>query len=282
MIPENTPVIGLHVDIKLAENDILDIAGYRQWWPEAAAAEFVCAADGNFYCAVEIEKMSKSLHNVVNPDDIIAQYGADVFRMYEMFLGPLEQSKPWNTNGVTGVAGFLRKFWALFVSETDQWLLTDEKATTEELRLLHQTIKKVSEAIERLAFNTAIPQLMICTNELTRLGCHKQQILEPLIRTLAPFAPHVCEELWHRMGNDESVFKAGYPVSEEAYLAETEFEYPIQINGKLRTKLLLSLELSDKELESQVLTSAEVQKYLEGKTAKKVIIVPKKIVNVVI
>jgi leucyl-tRNA synthetase len=282
MIPENTPVIGLHVDIKLTENDILDIARYRQWWPEAADAEFICAADGNFYCAVEIEKMSKSLHNVVNPDDIIAQYGADVFRMYEMFLGPLEQSKPWNTNGVTGVAGFLRKFWALFVSEDEQWIVTDEKATTEELRLLHQTIKKVSEAIERLAFNTAIPQLMICTNELTRLGCHKKQILEPLIRTLAPFAPHVSEELWHRMGNNESIFKASYPVWQEAYLVETEFEYPVQINGKMRTKLLLSLELSEKELEIQVLTSAEVQKYLEGKTAKKVIIVPKKIVNVVI
>ncbi|MCS6906023.1 MAG: leucine--tRNA ligase [Bacteroidia bacterium] len=278
---EGKEVIPIHVDINLTYEDRLDIEAFKQWRPDYKDATFILE-NGEYICGVQIEKMSKSLHNVVNPDEICQKYGSDTFRLYEMFLGPLEQHKPWNTQGISGVANFLRKFYSLYLDDKDNLLITEEEPTFEEYKWLHQTIKKVSEDIERLSFNTAVPQFMIFTNEMHRLKCHKRAILEPILVVLAPFAPHLAEELWHRLDNSPSIFEASYPKWDPRYLEETHFEYPVSINGKLRAKLLLPLNLEKEEIEKAVITAPELQKYVQGQSIKKVIIVPQKIINLVI
>jgi leucyl-tRNA synthetase len=239
---------------------------------------------GNNFILVrpEVEKMSKSKYNVVNPDEIVERYGADTLRLYEMFLGPLEQFKPWNTNGIDGSFKFLRKLWRLFHDEQGRWIVTEEAPTAEELKVLHRTIRKVEEDIERYAFNTTVSTFMICVNELTTLKCHKNAILRDLIVLLSPYAPHVTEELWHLLGYQDSISYASYPNFRPEYLVEASFEYPISINGKVRTKITFSLDTTPADIEQSVLASEGVQKWLEGKQPKKVIVVPKKIVNVVI
>jgi leucyl-tRNA synthetase len=270
----------LHVDVSLVNNHLLDTTAFRNWREEFAAAEFVLE-DGKYICGTEVEKMSKSKWNVVNPDDIITQYGADCFRMYEMFLGPIEQSKPWNTNGITGVSNFLRKFWKLWFREGD-FAVSEDQPTAAEFRILHRTMKKTAEDVERFSFNTSVSSFMICVNELTELGCNKRAILEPLAITISPFAPHIAEELWHRMGNQGSIVNAKFPEILESHLTESEFEYPVSINGKTRFKLTLSLALSKEQVEEQVLGAGDMNKYLDGKSPKKIIVVPGRIVNVVI
>jgi leucyl-tRNA synthetase len=274
--------IPIHADVRLVEDDALDIIGFKEWMKDYSDAEFILNSEGKFICDVEVEKMSKSLHNVVNPDDVCAQYGVDAFRMYEMFLGPIEQSKPWSTKGITGVFNFLRKFYSFFIGENDELLVTDEAPTAEELKILHQTIKKTEEDIERLSFNTTVAQFMICLNELSRLKCRKRAVLEPLLIVLCPFAPHITEELWERLGNQSSILQASFPQWKEEYLVESTFEYPISINGKMRLKIAFPLDCEPTEVEKQVLASEAVQKYLGENKVKKVVVVPGKIVNVVI
>ncbi|HPO67023.1 MAG TPA: class I tRNA ligase family protein, partial [Paludibacteraceae bacterium] len=227
-----------------------------------------------------IEKMSKSMYNVVNPDDIIEKYGADTLRLYEMFLGPIEQSKPWDTKGIDGVYRFLKKLWNLFYKE-EQFLVNQEPATLEELKTLHKTIKKVTFDIENFSYNTAVSAFMICVNELTALNCHKKEILEPLVILLAPFAPHIAEELYHAMGNEGTIFNASFPPWNENYLIENKVKYPISFNGKVRFTLELSANMETKEIEKVALEHPQTIKLLAGKTPKKVIIVPGKIVNIV-
>jgi leucyl-tRNA synthetase len=271
----------LHVDVSLVQNDELDIESFMQWRPDFSDAEFILEGD-KYICGYEVEKMSKSKYNVVNPDDIIDKYGADTLRMYEMFLGPLEQFKPWNTHGIDGVFKFLRRFWTLFHSNQDKFMVTDENPTNEELKVLHRTIKKVADDIENYSFNTTVSEFMICTNELTKLNCNKRAVLKPLVIALAPYAPHITEELWHLLGHETSVNDAAFPDYNEDYLKENSFEYPISINGKVRAKMNFSLDMPKEDIEKQVMASDIVQKWTEGKPPKKVIIVPKRIVNVVV
>ncbi|GIV40407.1 MAG: leucine--tRNA ligase [Thermonema sp.] len=273
--------VPMHVDISLVHNDVLDTEAFRRWRPDLADAEFILE-DGKYICGYEVEKMSKSRYNVVNPDDIVAEYGADTLRLYEMFLGPLEHSKPWNTHGIDGVYRFLRKVWHLFFDEEGQLIVTDETPTKEELKVLHQTIKRVSEDIERLSLNTPVSSFMVLTNELQRLGCHKRAILEPFVVLLSPYAPHLAEELWHALGHNTSVVDAPYPAYNESYLVEDSFEYPVSINGKMRTKITLPLDMPKEEIEQVVLQNEIVQKWVDGKTPKKIIIVPKRIINIVV
>lgn len=270
----------LHVDVSLVNNQQLDTEAFKKWRDEFANAEFILE-DGKYICGTEVEKMSKSKWNVVNPDDIITQYGADCFRMYEMFLGPIEQSKPWNTNGITGVFNFLRKLWRLWFRDGAFTVSTD--APTEvELRILHKTIRKIGDDIEKFSFNTSVSSFMICVNELTDAGCNKRDILEPLCILISPFAPHIAEELWQRMGHTESVINAAFPVFREEYLTENEFEYPVSINGKTRFKIRLALSLSSEQVQDRVLSAEEIEKYLNGSKPKKIIVVPGRIVNVVV
>ncbi len=269
----------IHVDVNIVKNDILDLEAFKQWMPDFANAEFILE-DGKYICGWAIEKMSKSMYNVVNPDYIVENYGADTLRMYEMFLGPLEQSKPWDTNGIDGVHKFLKRLWRLFYDRDGKLLLTDEKATEKELRTLHKTIKKVTEDIEHFSFNTSVAAFMICLNELG--DCSKREILEPLVVLLAPFAPHICEELYHTLGHTTSVCEAAYPVCEEKYLTLTTFEYPVSINGKLRFKKEYDLNLDPASIQADVVAQPEAQKWIEGKSPKKVIVVKGKIINIVI
>jgi leucyl-tRNA synthetase len=273
--------IDLHVDVNIVENEILDIDAFRKWRPDLEDAEFILE-DGKYICGYEVEKMSKSKYNVVNPDNIVERYGADTLRLYEMFLGPLEQFKPWNTNGIEGTHKFLRKLWRLFHNEKGDFAVSDAEPTKEELKVLHTAIKRVTEDIERFSFNTPVSTFMICVNELTDLKCNKKSILEPLLVLLAPYAPHITEELWSLLGHTETINTASYPILEEKYLQEDSFSYPISINGKHRTNIEFALNMPKEEMEKAVLENEIVQKWLEGKPAKKVIVVPKKIVNVVI
>ncbi|MFO3728368.1 MULTISPECIES: leucine--tRNA ligase [Butyricimonas] len=270
----------LHVDVNIVKNDVLDVDAFRAWRPEFANAEFILE-NGKYICGWAIEKMSKSMFNVVNPDTIIEEYGADTLRLYEMFLGPLEFSKPWDTQGIDGVYKFLRKFWRLFQNGED-FSVSDEMPTKEELKVLHKTIKKVEYDIENFSFNTSIPAFMICTNELTALKCNKRAILEPLVITLAPFAPHMAEELWSLLGHTRSITKEAFPKWEEKYLVEDEFEYPVSFNGKVRFKLAMPTTATNAEIETAVKATPDFAKWMDGKEIKKMIIVPKKIVNVVI
>ncbi|GAL87473.1 leucyl-tRNA synthetase [Sporocytophaga myxococcoides] len=271
----------LHVDVNIVNNDVLDTEAFKAWRPDFAEAEFILE-DGKYICGSEVEKMSKSLYNVVNPDDIVAKYGADTLRLYEMFLGPLEQFKPWNTNGIEGVYKFLRKLWNLCHDENGKLNISDTEPTKEEYKALHKTIKKVEEDIERFSFNTSVSTFMICVNELSSLKCNKKKILSDLLIVLSPYAPHIAEELWSEFGNKESILKATYPAFRQEYLTEESFEYPISINGKMRVKLDLPLSLTNQQIEETVLSNDQVQKWLEGKAPKKVIVVPNKIVNLVI
>ena len=268
----------IHVDVNIVKNDVLDLNAFRNWLPEFNDAEFILEND-QYICGWEIEKMSKSMFNVVNPDYIVDQYGADTLRMYEMFLGPLEQAKPWDTNGIDGVHKFLRRFWRLFFDRNGQWAVTDEQPTDKELKSLHKTIKKIRADIENFSFNTSVAAFMICINEIGE--CHKRAILEPFAILLSPFAPHITEQLWSMLGHEDTIFNASYPECEEKYLVESSFEYPIMINGKLRCKQVYPLSATPAELQADVVTKEEVQRWLEGAAPKKIIVVPGKIINIV-
>ncbi len=272
----------LHVDVNIVTNDLLNLDKFRKFRPEFEQAEFILE-NGKYICGHEVEKMSKSKFNVVNPDDIVEQYGADTLRMYEMFLGPLEQSKPWNTNGIEGVHKFLRKFWKLFHNAQHEFAVSDENPSKAELKALHKIVKKAEEDIERFSFNTSVSSFMICVNELTELKCNKKAILQDLCVVLSPYAPHITEELWALLGNEPgSLSYAAYPVFNPAYLIESEFAYPVSVNGKMRLNLSLPLSLEAVGIEQAVLASPDVQRYLEGKPVKKVIVVKGRIVNIVL
>lgn len=274
-------VTPLHVDVNFVVNDILDIEKFKNWNPEYHNAEFILE-DGKYVCGWAVEKMSKSMFNVVNPDDIVEKNGADTLRLYEMFLGPLEASKPWDTNGIDGVYKFLKKFWRLFHDDEWNFLVSEAEASAEELKILHRTISKVEDDIKRFSFNTAVSAFMICVNDLSSLKCNKRAILDPLVRMLAPFAPHISEELWRLLGHEETVTLADFPIYNGKYLVENTFTYPVSFNGKVRFKLELSLDLGDEEIKKTVLEQEQSARYTEGKTPRKIIIVRGKIINVVI
>ena len=272
----------IHVDVSLLKDtsDELDIEKFKAWRKEFADAEFILEEDGKYITGREVEKMSKSKYNVVNPDDICEQYGADTLRLYEMFLGPLEQAKPWNTAGISGVYNFLRKLWRLYFNDNG-WQVTDEAPTPEMLKALHKTIKKVNEDIENFSFNTSVSQFMICVNELSSLKCHHRDVLAPLAVLVAPFAPHIAEELWKRLGNTESVAFAPYPVHEDKYLQEDSKEYPVSFNGKVRFKRAYATSMTPAEIEQAILADPQTAEQLQGNSPKKVIVVPNRIINIV-
>ncbi|MFP4064227.1 MAG: leucine--tRNA ligase [Bacteroidales bacterium] len=271
----------IHVDVNIVDNDVLDVEAFRKWNPEYKDAEFILE-DGKYICGWEVEKMSKSFHNVVNPDDLIEKYGADTLRLYEMFLGPIEQAKPWDTKGIEGVFRFIRKLWRLYHDQHNQLAVSGQTATEKEKKVLHKTIKKISEDVERFSFNTAVSAFMVCVNDLTDLKCNKREILEPLAVMVSSFAPHIGEELWHLLGNTESVAMADFPQWDEKLVKDDKVLYPVSFNGKTRFKMELPASSSREEVEKQVLEAEAAQKWLEGKTPKKVIVVPGKIVNIVI
>jgi leucyl-tRNA synthetase len=271
----------LHVDISFVKDDylMLDKIGEITLFDKAS---FKVDADGRFQCSNEVEKMSKSKYNVVNPDDMISTYGADCFRMFEMFLGPIEDAKPWNTQGISGVYNFLRKFWGLFYTEQGQFVVTDGEPSADALRILHTCIKKVTEDLERISMNTCVSHFMIATNDLRKINCNNRQILTDLVRLLAPFGPHLAEELWHVLGHEQTVCDAGWPVLEEKYLITSTVTYPIQINGKLRANIELATGTAAKQAEEAALALPQVQKWLEGKAPKKVIFLPERLINLVV
>ena len=271
----------MHVDVNIVHNDQLNLDKFKSWRPDLANAEFILE-DGKYFCGAEVEKMSKSKYNVVNPDDIIERYGADTLRLYEMFLGPLEQFKPWNTNGIDGVYKFLRKLWNLYHTAGGEWAVVDTEPTKEEYKALHKAIKKMEDDMANFSFNTSVSSFMICVNELSALKCSKRGILEPLAILVSPYSPHIAEELWALLGNQKSITQANFPAFEEQYLIENIHEYPVSINGKMRVKLTLPLSLTVSEIEAAALADPNVQKWLEGNTPKKIIIVPGKIVNLVV
>ncbi len=271
----------LHVDVNIVDGLDLDIEALKKWRTDFVNAEFILE-DGKYICGSEVEKMSKRYFNTVNPDDLCNKYGADTFRMYEMFLGPVEMSKPWDTKGIEGVHRFLKKLWRLFNDEIKGKIWTEEKATDAELKVLHKTIKQIEDATERFSFNTGVSGFMIAVNELTDLKCHKKEILEPLLVLLTPYAPHIAEELWSQLGNSGSVLNTSYPVFESRYVKESSKEYPVSINGKMRTTIDIALGIPESEVEKIVLANEIVQKWLEGKTPKKIIYKEGKMVNVVV
>jgi len=270
----------IHSDVCFVNgSDELDIEAFKNWREEYKNAEFILE-DGKYICGREVEKMSKSKYNVVNPDTICEEYGADSLRLFEMFLGPLEQSKPWQTSGITGVYSFLKKLWKLYIVN-DAFSVSDEEPTKEELKTLHKTIKKVEYDIENFSFNTSVSTFMIAVNELTALKCNKRAILEPLAILMEPYAPHIAEELWRNLGHTKSVSTVDFPMFEAKYLVESSKEYPISFNGKMRFTMELPLDLSKEEIETAVMAHEKTQAQLEGRTPKQVIVVPGKIVNIV-
>lgn len=271
----------IHVDVNLVQNDILDIEALRKWRDDFKDAEFILE-DGKYICGWEIAKMSKRWYNVVNPDDICERYGADTLRLFEMFLGPLEQSKPWNTQGIEGVHRFLKKLWRMFFDAEGKLILSNEKASATELKSLHKTIKKVQEDIENFSFNTSVSAYMICLNELSDQKCTKREILEAFLIILSPYAPHICEELWQLSGNKGSILNVKYPTFQASYLIENSFSYPVSVNGKHRTNIEFALDKNQSEIESEVLANEIIQKWLEGKQAKKIVFVKGKIINLVV
>jgi leucyl-tRNA synthetase len=271
----------LHVDVNLVTNDILDIEGFKSWRPDFADAEFILE-DGKYHCGWEIEKMSKSMHNVVNPDTLIDKYGADTLRLYEMFLGPLEQSKPWDTSGIEGVFRFMRKLWRLFHNADNEFVVTHSQPVAAELKILHKTIRKIQDDTERMSFNTAVSSFMICVNELQELKCNNRSILSDLVVLIAPYAPHIAEELWQLLGNTESVCNAVFPVYHAEFTLDNTFAYPVSFNGKMRFTLELPVDMAPAEVEKAVLAAPESQKWLNNSQPRKVIVVPRKIVNIVI
>ena len=278
----NSNIQAIHADVSMvnASNE-LDIEAFKKWRPEFKNAEFVLE-DGKYIVGREVEKMSKSKYNVVNPDDICDQYGADTLRLYEMFLGPLEQAKPWNTAGITGVYSFLKKLWKLYIDDRGEFNVSDESASAEELKILHKTIKKVDEDITNFSFNTSVSSFMIAVNELTTQKCNKREILEPLAILISPYAPHIAEEIWNKLGYDRSISTMEFPTFNANYLIESTKTYPISFNGKMRFTMELSLELTKDEIESAVLSHEKTKNQLLGGTPKKIIIIPGKIVNIVI
>jgi len=285
----------IHADVSLINSsDELDIEAFLTWRPEFKDAEFILEK-GKYIVGREVEKMSKSKYNVVNPDDIVAAYGADSLRMYEMFLGPLEQSKPWNTAGITGVHSFLKKLWKLYHSGSNgdfavsdspslgggQGEVRKSEPSAENLKILHKTIKKVEDDIENFSFNTSVSTFMICVNELTAQKCTSRAILEPLTILISPYAPHIAEELWEKLGHSGSISEAPFPKFKEMYLIESSKEYPISFNGKMRFTMEFPLDLSKEEIESAVMANEKTQQQLQGREPKKVIVVPGKIVNIV-
>jgi leucyl-tRNA synthetase len=280
-LKDNYDTDELHVDVNLVDGIELDTAAFSNWKPDYANASFILE-EGKYLCGVEVEKMSKSKFNSVNPDDLVLKYGADTFRMYEMFLGPIEQSKPWDTKGIEGVHRFLRKLWRLFNDDIKGKVWNDETPTDAELKILHRTIKKIESDTENFSYNTAVSAFMVCVNELSDLKCHKKSILENLLILLMPYAPHISEELWHQLGHTTSILDAAYPVFDARYLVESSKSYPISINGKLRTNIEISLSAEQTEVEQIVLNNEIVQKWLEGNAPKKIIFVKGKMVNVVV
>lgn len=278
---KNYDTTALHVDVNMVDNGVMDIEQFKNWRPEFADATFVLE-DGKYICSSEVEKMSKRWHNVVNPDSVCDQYGADTLRMYEMFLGPLDQAKPWNTNGISGVHNFLRRYWRMFHDGQNQFSISDETPSPAELKALHKALKKLHDDIERMAFNTGVSTFMIACNELTDLKCNKRAILEPLTIALSTFAPHIAEELWEKLGHSESITVNVFPAFDEQYLTESSFDYPVQINGKVRFKQTVAVGLSPQDIEKEVMNGEEIHKWLEGKAPKKVIVVPNRIVNIVV
>jgi leucyl-tRNA synthetase len=270
----------LHVDVTIVNGLELDTEAFKKWKPDFAKAEFILE-DGKYICGSAIEKMSKSYFNVVNPDDIVDTYGADTLRLYEMFLGPLEMSKPWSTSGIDGVFKFLRKVWNLCHDTTGQLKVSNETPTREELKALHKAIRKVQSDIESFSLNTSVSEFMICVNELTALKCNKREIVEPLLIILSPFAPHLTDEIWEELGYQDSIQNATFPTFNEEYLKENSFEYPVSVNGKVRAKMEFPLDTPKEEIEKAVLASETVQKWTEGKPPKKIIVVPGRIINVV-
>ena len=273
-------VTPIHVDVNIVNNDILDIDAFRNWRPEFATAEFVLE-DGKYVCGYAVEKMSKSMYNVVNPDDIVERYGADTLRLYEMFLGPLEQSKPWDTNGIDGVNRFIKKLWGLFY-KGDNLLVDDSEPTRDNLKSIHKLIKKVTSDIEGFSFNTSVAAFMICVNELSQQKCHSRVVLEQLLVLLAPFAPHVAEELWHTVGHDTTVCDAVWPQFNEEYLKEDKVKYAVSFNGKVRFTIEVDADTPSDEVEKTALSHSLAAQWLEGKSVKRVIVVPRKIVNIVV
>ena len=275
---DTTPI---HVDVNIVSADVLDVEAFKAWRPEYNNAEFILE-NGKYICGWAVEKMSKSMFNVVNPDDIIEKYGADTLRMYEMFLGPLEQSKPWDTNGIDGCHRFIRKMWALYFDREGKMAVSDEAATKDELKSIHKLIKKVTEDIENFSFNTSVAAFMICVNELSGLKCNKRSVLADLAKVIAPFAPHTAEELWSSLGNTGSVCDAEWPKFNEEYLKEDSITYSISFNGKTRFTMDFPAEATQQEIQDAVLANEKAQGYIDGKPIRKVIVVPRKIVNIVI
>ncbi len=272
----------LHVDINFVDNDKLDTEAFKKWLPEYANAEFILEDDGTYLCGTEVEKMSKSKYNVQTPDDLVEKFGADTLRCYEMFLGPLEQAKPWDTKGINGVHNFFRKFWRLFHDAENNFAVSEGDADKKALKTLHKTIKKIQDDLNRFSFNTAVSNFMIATNELTEQNCNNKAVLSELLILVSSYAPHITEELWAKLGNTESITKASFPSFNPDFLVEAEFEYPVSFNGKMRFKIPLPTNMGKEDVEAAVLAYEQSAKYLEGKDPKKVIVVPGRIVNVVV
>ncbi|MFA4182864.1 leucine--tRNA ligase [Xylanibacter rodentium] len=281
-LKDNYDTTPIHVDVNIVSGDVLDVEAFKAWRPEYNDAEFVLE-DGKYVCGWAVEKMSKSMYNVVNPDMIVGKYGADTLRLYEMFLGPVEQSKPWDTNGIDGCHRFLKKFWGLFYKRgTDELTVNDSEATPEQLKSVHKLIKKVTQDIENFSYNTSISAFMICVNELTQLKCTNRELLRTLVVLIAPFAPHIAEELWEATGGEGSVCDAQWPVHDEKYLVETSVKLGVAFNGKCRFDMMFAADADNKTVEAAVMVDERSQKYLEGKQIVKVIIVPKRMVNIVV
>jgi leucyl-tRNA synthetase len=280
-LKDNYSTDAIHVDVNIVDGVELNTDAFKKWRDDFANAEFILE-DGKYICGTEVEKMSKSKYNTVNPDVLVEKYGADTFRMYEMFLGPIEQSKPWETKGIEGVHRFLKKLWRLFNDEIKGKVWNEEKPIDAEYKILHKTIKKIEEDNERFSFNTGVSTFMICVNELTDAKCHKKEILQSLLILLNPFAPHITEELWHQLGNNTSILDASFPVFEKKYLVETAFQYPVSINGKKRAEINLPLDLTQQQIEETIVQNETVVKWLEGKEPKKIIYVKGRMINVVI
>jgi len=275
-------IFPFHVDVSLLKDitNELDIEKFKNWRPEFKNSMYVKEIDGKYLTHREVEKMSKSKYNVVNPDDICNEYGADGLRLYEMFLGPLEQSKPWNTQGLSGVYGFLKKFWNLYFNG-DTFEVSDEEPTKAEFKILHTLIKKVLFDIENFSFNTSVSSFMIAVNELQKLKCNKRAILEPLAIIISPYAPHICEEVWNLLGNNSSIEFEKFPILDEAYLVEDEIDYPVSFNGKMKFKIKLAADLEKEEVQKIILENEDAKRHLDGKKVKNFIFVPKKIINIV-
>jgi leucyl-tRNA synthetase len=271
----------LYADVRFVDGIELDTSAFRNWKAEFENAQFILE-DGKYFCGMEVEKMSKSKFNTVDPNEIVNKYGADTFRMYEMFLGPVEQSKPWDTKGIEGVHRFLKKLWRLFFDELKGKVWTDGNPTEAELKVLHRTIRKIEEDTERFSFNTSVSAFMIAVNELSDLQCNKKQILENLLILLAPFAPHISEELWNQLGHDTTILDAKFPKLESKWLVESNKNYPVAINGKTRTELNIALDATQQQVEEIILSDEIVKKWLDGKPPKKIIYVKNKMINVVV